>query len=81
MTTEEPREAIDVLIANGCVITLDLRRRVIENGAVAVKGERIVAVGDTEALQARYRAARTIFAPQGRAAGPDRRARTCGIRA
>lgn len=61
-TTEDPREEIDVLIANGCVITLDPQRRVIENGAVAVKGERIVAVGDTDALQARYRAARTIDA-------------------
>ncbi|WP_445610543.1 amidohydrolase family protein, partial [Burkholderia pseudomultivorans] len=62
MTIDDHREAIDVLIANGCVITLDPQRRVIENGAVAVKGERIVAVGDTDALHARYRAARTIDA-------------------
>ena len=31
------REAIDTLIANGCVITMDPQRRVIEHGAVAVK--------------------------------------------
>ncbi|WP_423369260.1 amidohydrolase family protein [Burkholderia sp. LMG 32019] len=70
MTTEDKRgdnrddnrEAIDTLIANGCVITMDPQRRVIENGAVAVKGERIVAVGGTDELQARYRAARTIDA-------------------
>ncbi|MCA3859129.1 MAG: amidohydrolase, partial [Burkholderia sp.] len=56
MTTEDKRVAIDTLIANGCVITMDPQRRVIENGAVAVDGDRIVAVGSTDELQARYRA-------------------------
>ncbi|WP_179401949.1 amidohydrolase family protein [Burkholderia guangdongensis] len=62
MNSQDQREAIDVLIAHGCVITLDAERRVIEDGAVAVKGERIVAVGGTAELSARYRAARTIDA-------------------
>jgi 5-methylthioadenosine/S-adenosylhomocysteine deaminase len=56
------RERIDVLIKNGCVITVDPQRRVIENGAVAVKGDRIVAVGDTSVLESQYVADRVIDA-------------------
>ena len=36
---------IDLLITGGTVITMDPVRRVIEGGAVAIKGSRIVAVG------------------------------------
>lgn len=38
----------DLLIKNGIVITMDPKRRIIEDGAVAVEGDRIVAVGPTE---------------------------------
>lgn len=55
-------ENIDTLIINGCVITMDEQRRIIENGAVAIKGDRIVDVGDTAELLARYTANRTIDA-------------------
>ena len=40
----------DILIAHGTVITLDPRRRVIEDGAVAIRGDRIVAVDTHAAL-------------------------------
>jgi cytosine/adenosine deaminase-related metal-dependent hydrolase len=53
---------IDLLIARGTVITVDGERRVIEDGAVAVDGDRIVAVGTTAELQARFRARKTIDA-------------------
>ncbi len=53
---------VDLLIERGTVITLDPQRRVIEDGAVAVQGDRIVAVGPTAELQSRYRAAQTIDA-------------------
>src|SRR4051794_40005537 len=36
------------------VITMDAQHRVIENGAVAVKGERILAVGTKAEIDARY---------------------------
>jgi len=35
----------DILITNGTVITMDGQRRVLEKGAVAIEGARIVAVG------------------------------------
>jgi 5-methylthioadenosine/S-adenosylhomocysteine deaminase len=35
----------DILITNGIVVTMDPERRVIEDGAVAIEKDRIVAVG------------------------------------
>ena len=49
----------DLLLSGGSVVTLDDNRRVIEPGAVAVSGNRIVAVGSVEDL-AHYNAERTI---------------------
>ncbi|MCZ7531983.1 MAG: amidohydrolase [Acidimicrobiia bacterium] len=38
-------DACDLLLDGGVVITVDDEKRVIDNGAVAIKGDRIVAVG------------------------------------
>jgi 5-methylthioadenosine/S-adenosylhomocysteine deaminase len=53
---------IDLLVACGLVVTLDPARRVLSDGAVAVKDGRIVEVGKTADLRARYRPARVIDA-------------------
>ena len=53
---------IDLLIEHGTVISMDAERRVIEDGAVAVKADRIVAVGSTAELRARFTAVKTINA-------------------
>lgn len=55
-------ERVDTIIRGGTVVTMDNAARLIENGAVAVKGERIVAVGTTAEITRRYRAARTMYA-------------------
>ncbi len=55
-------ESIDLLIIRGTVITVDGARRVIEDGAVAVHADRIVEVGASADLQARYSAVKTIDA-------------------
>ena len=49
----------DLLLTNGSVITVDDQRNVHEPGAVAIRGDRIVAVGAPSDLE-RYRAARVI---------------------
>lgn len=55
-------ERVDLLVTGGTVVTMDAERRVIENGAVAIRGSDIVAVGPTEELQRRYRARQRLRA-------------------
>ena len=52
----------DLLITGGTVVTMDKTHRVIENGAVAIKGDKIVAIGTRAEITKRYRATRTIDA-------------------
>ena len=44
----------DLLIVGGDVLTMDDQRRIILNGAIAVAGDRIVAVGTTSQIRAQY---------------------------
>ena len=53
-------DAVELLLSGGTVVTMDSAFRVVESGAVAVKGERIVAIGPARELTARFTAARTI---------------------
>ena len=55
------REA-DLLIRHAYVITMDDHGRLIDDGAIAVVGRRIVAVGEDGDISARYGSARTIDA-------------------
>ncbi len=56
-TTGNPKSQQDLLIWGGTVVTMDKDRRVIENGAVLVRGNKIVAVGKTEEIRPRSYAA------------------------
>lgn len=54
---------VDLLITGGAVVTMDGERRVIDDGFVAIRGERIVEVGDAAQLKVKnYRAKQTIDA-------------------
>jgi len=61
---EQPT-ACDLLVIHGCVLTLGAERRIYADGAIAIGGTRILAVGPTREIAARYRAARTIDAKGG----------------
>ncbi|MCC6590428.1 MAG: amidohydrolase family protein [Bryobacterales bacterium] len=49
-----PAEPVDWLLTAAHVVTVDAQHRIIANGAVAIKGERIVAVGPRADLEKRY---------------------------
>jgi 5-methylthioadenosine/S-adenosylhomocysteine deaminase len=56
------RERVDLLVTGGTVVTMDAQRRVIEDGALVVRGETLAAVGPRAEIEARYRAARRLDA-------------------
>ncbi len=65
LTAEAHREKVDLLITGGTVVTMDAARAIVENGAVVVNGDTIVAVGPRSELEARYAARQTIDAKGG----------------
>ncbi len=56
-------ETADWILSARYVITMDAQRRVIENGAVALRGERIAAVGTKAEIDRKYQARRRLDAP------------------
>jgi 5-methylthioadenosine/S-adenosylhomocysteine deaminase len=56
-------EAVDWIITAKYVVTMDAQKRVIDNGAVAVRGARIVAVGPQADITARFQANHTLAKP------------------
>jgi 5-methylthioadenosine/S-adenosylhomocysteine deaminase len=56
------KERVDLLVSGGTVVTMDSGKRVIEDGAVTVRGDAIVAVGARQEIESRYEPARTIDA-------------------
>ena len=65
MTDGKRPETCDLLILHGQVLTLDATRRIINDGAVAVTGTRIVAVGGSAELAGRFQARRRLDARGG----------------
>jgi 5-methylthioadenosine/S-adenosylhomocysteine deaminase len=53
---------VDLIVRGGTVVTMDGERRVIENGAVAVKGGRIVSVGSVTDIDRTFTAREVVNA-------------------
>ncbi len=62
LRSQAKRDSIDLLVTGGTVVTMDGTRKILEDGAVAVKGDEIVAVAPRAALEGRYAAAGIIDA-------------------
>ncbi|HYK88045.1 MAG TPA: amidohydrolase [Acidobacteriota bacterium] len=56
----QAKEKVDLLINHGTVVTMDADAHLITDGAVAVRGDRIVGVGPSGEISAKYEAVRTI---------------------
>ncbi|HKV27042.1 MAG TPA: hypothetical protein VJN90_02050, partial [Candidatus Acidoferrales bacterium] len=60
--TAQSKTRVDLIIAGGTVVTMDSALHIYNDGAVAVRGDTIVAVSSRESIASRYEAARTIEA-------------------
>lgn len=58
-------ERADYVVSARHVVTMDAQRRVIDNGAVAVQGNRIVAVGTKTEIDGKYKPAHRLDMPGG----------------
>jgi 5-methylthioadenosine/S-adenosylhomocysteine deaminase len=69
IVSAQPPRVVDLVIANGIVVTMDGGRRVINPGSVAISGTTITAVGESPAIAAQY-PARTTIEARGRVVMP-----------
>src|SRR5882724_7053188 len=56
------KEKVDLLVSGGTIVTMDGQRRILEDGAIAVKGDAILALGPRAEIESKYAAAQTIDA-------------------
>ena len=56
------KEQVDLLVTGGTVVTMNARFRVLEDGAIAIRGDKILAIGPSVEIAARYTPARRILA-------------------
>ena len=55
-------EQVDILITNGIVVTVDEEGTLYEDGASAIKSDKIVAIGNTNDIISKYSASENIDA-------------------
>jgi 5-methylthioadenosine/S-adenosylhomocysteine deaminase len=56
------QQSVDLVVTRGIVVTMDGKRAIYQDGAVAARGDSIVAVGPRAEVEARYKAAQEIDA-------------------
>src|SRR5882724_11514651 len=62
LSSQPPQNRADLIITGGTIVTMDGARTTYDDGAVAVKGDTILAVGPRAEVEAKYSAAQTIDA-------------------
>jgi len=65
MTNDSATRHIDILITAGCIVTVDGDRRIIHDGAIAIEGKDIVAVGSRDDVTRTHVGRKHIDMPQG----------------
>src|SRR6266850_355080 len=56
------KEKVDLLVSGGTIVTIDGQNRILEDGAIAVKGDAILALGPRAEIESKYAAPQTITA-------------------
>lgn len=60
MSVGEDKQAVDMIVGGRFLVTMDADKRVIEHGAVAVRGGEIIAVGTQDDIDAQFDAAERV---------------------
>ena len=53
---------VDILIEKGTIVTIDMQRRIIKDGAIAIEKKQIIDVGTTEELRQKFKFDKVINA-------------------
>ena len=56
------KQRADLIVVHGTVVTMDGKRRILENGAIAVQGDAIAAIDATANIDAMYRVRSSMHA-------------------
>ncbi len=59
---QNTKEQVDLIVSGGTIVTMDSQKRVIDNGAIAIKDGQIIAVGERKEINKKYLAMKTINA-------------------
>src|SRR5207302_81662 len=59
-TFAQRQEPVDLILVGGTIVTMDRARRVVEDGAIAIAGGRIKAIGPRSEIQPRFQARETL---------------------
>jgi len=62
LLSQSSKEKVDLIVSGGTVVTMNEARTIQDDGAIAVKGDSIVAVGPRSELESMYQATQTIDA-------------------
>ena len=54
------KQPADLIISGGTIVTMDAKRTIQEDGAIAIKGDAIAAIGPREQIIAQYQSAQTM---------------------
>ena len=57
---DDPRQPCDLLLSGGTIVTLNEHDTIVADGAIAIRADRIVAIGERERVTAAWRAERTV---------------------
>jgi 5-methylthioadenosine/S-adenosylhomocysteine deaminase len=61
---------LDLLIVNGTIVTVNPKREILQNSAVAIQNGKIVDIGPTDALKEKYAEAKKVLDATGKAVFP-----------
>mgnify|MGYP000079276402 CR=1 FL=1 len=61
---------LDLLILNGTIVTVNPKREILLNGALAIQDDRIVEIGPSEVLQEKYTEVKKVLDATGKAVFP-----------